>query len=249
MKQKKVIATLTESELQKIIRNEVLRYLKEEEDVDKEFEKEFEDAMNAASSQMSSTLGKVAGEIEKIEGDKEKAADILKKEPELAKLATEAILRRKKALSEGKQKQALNEFGPWFFVGFAMAIPALMELIGNISSSVSKKLGLSGETGEKIAHIGHDLHEKMIGMIRKGLDKTIFKIPYLAKLDDSKKDKITKGIHILIVASLAVNSGVEAVNALKAGQAGLSGVEAALAAVKGGEVKAFLIDLVKTVSA
>ena len=249
MKQKKVIATLTESELQKIIRNEVLRYLKEEEDVDKEFEKEFEDAMNAASSQMSSTLGKVAGEIEKIEGDKEKAADILKKEPELAKLATEAILRRKKALSEGKQKQALNEFGPWFFVGFAMAIPALMELIGNISSSVSKKLGLSGETGEKIAHIGHDLHEKMIGMIRKGLDKTIFKIPALAKLDDSKKDKITKAIHILIVASLAVNSGVEAVNALKAGHAGLSGVETALAAVKGGEVKAFLIDLVKTVSA
>jgi hypothetical protein len=248
MKKRKSNVTLTESDLKRIIRNEVLRYLKEEEAVDKEFEKEFEDAMNAASGQMTQTLGKVSSEIEKVENDKEKAADILKKEPELAKLATEAIRRRKKALREGKQKQALNELGPLFFVGFALAIPALMELIGNVSSFIAKKIGLTGETGEKIAHIGHDLHEKMIGLIRTGLDKTVFKIPQLAKLDDSKKDKIAKGIHILIVASLAVNSGVEAVNALKAGQAGLSGVEAALAAVKGGEVKTFLIDLVKTVS-
>lgn len=249
MKKRKLNTTITESELKRIIRNEVLRYLKEEEEVDKEFEKEFEDAMNAASGQITSKLGKVAGEVQKVENDKEKAADILKKEPELAKLATEAIRRRKKALREGKQKQALNELGPLFFVGFALAIPALMEIIGNVTSFVSKKLGLTGETGKKIAHIGHDLHEKMIGLIRTGLDKTVFKIPKLSTLDDSKKDKIAKGIHILIVASLAVNSGVEAVNALKAGQVGLSGLESALAAVKGGEVKAFLIDLIKTVSA
>ena len=246
MKKRKVIATLTESELQRIIRNEVLRYLKEEEDVDKEFEKEFEDAMNAASGQIKSTLGKVAGEIENVEGDKEKAADILKKEPELAKLAAESIRRRKKALKEGRKKETINEVGPALIIGIAIAIPALMQIVGNTATFISKKLGLTGETGEKIAHIGHDLHEKMIAMIRKGIDTSLSKWKKYNDLPEPTKQKIANGIHILIVATLAVNSGVGAVDALKAGQAGLSGLETALAAVKGGEVKAFLVDLIKS---
>ena len=153
MKKKKPIVTITESELRQIIQNEVMRYLKEEE-VDKEAEKEFEDAMAGVVGQISSELNKVSGEIKSLETDK--AADILKKEPELAKLATEAIRRRKKALREGKQKQALNELGPLFFAGIAMAIPVIVQLVGKMTKVISQKMGGTGEAGEKIAHVGHE---------------------------------------------------------------------------------------------
>ena len=247
MRKKKVVATLTESELHRIIRNEVMRYLKEEEEVDKEAEKEFADAFASSIGDITSTLGKVTGEIEKLETDKEKAADVLKKEPELAKLATEAIRRRKKALKEGRRKEALNEVGPLFFAGMALAIPAIMELVGKLAKNISQKMGGTGETGEKIAHVGHEIHEKIVGSIRKGLDATFFKIPFLAKLDDAKKDKIAEGVQMLVVGYLAFQSGTGAIDALKAGGHALAGTEAALAAVKAGEVKGFLIDLIKSV--
>ena len=247
MKKKKPIVTITESELRQIIQNEVMRYLKEEE-VDKEAEKEFEDAMAGVVGQISSELNKVSGEIKSLETDKDKAADILKKEPELAKLATEAIRRRKKALREGKQKQALNELGPLFFAGIAMAIPVIVQLVGKMTKVISQKMGGTGEAGEKIAHVGHAMHEKIVGMIRKALDASLFKIPALAKLEDAKKNKIAKGVQMLIVASLAVVSGAGAIDALKSGGHALAGTEAALTAVKSGELKAYLVDLIKSVA-
>lgn len=246
MKKRKSNVTLTESDLKRIIRNEVLRYLKEEEEVDKDAEKEFEDAMNSAVGQIGADLGKVTGEMNALETDKEKAADVLKKEPELAKLATEAIRRRKKALSEGRQKDALNELGPLFFAGMAMAIPALMQIVGKIAKSISQKMGGTGEAGEKIAHVGHHMHEKMVEMIRKGIDAALGKWKRYNDLDDATKNKIAEGIQMLIVATLAWQSGQGAVDALKAGHHALTGIEGALTAVKAGEIKGFILDLVKT---
>jgi hypothetical protein len=246
MKQKKVIATLTESELKRIIRNVVMRYLKEEDEVDPEAEKEFEKAFSAAVGEISSTLGKVTGDINALEQDKEKAADVLKKEPELAKLATESIRRRKKALREGRQKEALNELGPIFFAGLAMAIPALMQVIGKMAKSISQTMGGSGEMGEKIAHIGHDMHEKMVKMIRKGIDAVLGKWKRYNQLDEATKNKIAEGIQVLIVATLAWQSGSGAVDALKAGHHAITGIEGALTAVKAGEIKGFLVNLFKT---
>jgi hypothetical protein len=51
---------------------------------------------------------------------------------------------------------------------------------------------------------------------------------------------------MLIVASLAVSSGAGAVDALSKGGHALAGIEGALTAVKAGEIKGFLIDLIKT---
>ena len=245
MKQKKVIATLTESELKRIIRNEVLRYLKEEEEVDKEAEKELEAALSKAMGDITATLGKVPGEIEKVEADKQKAADILKKEPELAKLANEAVKRRKKALKEGRKKEALNELGPLFFVGIAMAIPAITQMIGKMAKTISQAMGGSGDTGEKIAHVGHHMHEKMVQMIRKGIDTILGKWKRYNELDDATKNKIAEGIQMLVVASLAYSSGAGAMDALSKGGHALAGIEGALTAVKAGEIKGFIVDLIR----
>jgi hypothetical protein len=246
MKKKKTIPTITESELHRIIRNEVIRYLKEEEEVDKEAEKEFGDALASSMGDITSTLGKVTGEIEKLETDKEKAADVLKNEPELAKLATESMRRRKKALKEGRKKEALNELGPLFFAGIAMAVPALMQIVGKMTKTISQKMGGTGEAGEKLAHVGHHMHEKMVAMIRKGIDAALSKWKRYNELDDATKNKIAEGIQMLIVASLAVSSGAGAVDALSKGGHALAGIEGALTAVKAGEIKGFLIDLIKT---
>ena len=48
--------------------------------------------------------------------------------------------------------------------------------------------------------------------------------------------KIAKIVHTVIVASLAISSGVGAIEAAKEGSTILSGIEAALTAVKAGEV-------------
>jgi len=246
MKKKKSIRTITESELHRIIRNEVMRYLKEEEEVDKEAEKEFGDALAASMGDITSTLGKVPGEIEKVEADKEKAADVLKKEPELAKLATEAVRRRKKALKEGRKKDALNEVGPLLFIGLAMAIPALTQIVGKMAKTISQKMGGTGEAGEKLAHVGHHMHEKMVKMIRKTIDAVLGKWKMWNDLDDATKNKWAEGIQMLVVATLAYSSGAGAVDALSKGGHALAGIEGALTAVKAGEIKGFLIDLIKT---
>jgi len=61
--------------------------------------------------------------------------------------------------------------------------------------------------------------------------------------DKVKADKISNGIFHLIVASFLIASGVGAVKALQAKNVSLATLEGAMAAVKAGEIKAFITGL------
>ena len=233
MKKKKVIATITESELKRIIQNEVMRYLKEEDEVNPQDEKDVMAAFEKAAKDMEAGLSKIGGDVDK-KNDDEKAVDAaLKKQPELAKVANECIKRRKKALTEGKSRNALNEEVTLLFISsLAMAIPAIVELIGKIVKSLSILLGGSGKAGEKLIHAGHKWHHKITGLILKGLQK----LPYFKDLPADKQEKFANIIHTAIVAVLAIYSGKGAIDAISHGSGALAGIEAALTAVKAGEI-------------
>jgi hypothetical protein len=232
MKKKKVIATITESELNRIIRNEVLRYLKEEE-VDPQAEKDVEAAFAKAAKEMEAGLSKIGDTVEKKKED-EKAVDAaLKKQPELAKVANESIKRRKKALTEGKKRDAMNEeIGLLFITSLALAVPAIVELIGKLIKSISLFLGGEGKAGDKLIHAGHKWHNKITSLILKGMTF----IPGFKQLPADKQQKIANIVHTVIVASLAVASGAGAIKAVSQGSNVMAGIETALTAVKAGEV-------------
>jgi hypothetical protein len=233
MKKKKVIATITESELNRIIRNEVMRYLKEEDEVDPQDEKDVMAAFEKAAKDMEAGLSKIGGEVEKKKDDEKAVEDALKKQPALAKVANESVKRRKRALTEGKTRQAMNEeLSLLFITSLALAIPAIVQLIGKIVNGISLLLGGKGKAGDKLIHAGHKWHHKITGLILKGL--TV--LPGFKQLPADKQQKIANIVHTVIVASLAVASGAGAIDAVSKGSNVMAGIEAALTAVKAGEV-------------
>lgn len=233
MKKKNIIATLTESELKRIIRNEVLRYLKEEDEVDPQAEKDVMAAFEKAAKDMEAGLNKIGSDVEKKKDDEKAVEDALKKQPALAKVANESIKRRKKALTEGKSRQVVNEELTLLFItSLAMAIPAIVQLIGKIVKSISLFLGGTGKAGDKLIHAGHKWHQKITGLILKGLTL----VPGFKELPSDKQQKIANIVHTVIVATLAVASGAGAIDAVSKGSNVMAGIEGALTAVKAGEV-------------
>jgi hypothetical protein len=233
MKKKKVIATITESELNRIIRNEVMRYLKEEDEVDPQDEKDVMAAFEKAAKDMEAGLNKIGSDVDKKNDDEKAVEDALKKQPALAKVANESVKRRKKALTEGKTRDAINEeITTVFIISLAMAIPAIVQLVGKIVKSLSILLGGSGKAGEKLIHAGHKWHHKITSLILKGLQF----IPGFKELPADKQQKFANIVHTVIVASLAVISGAGAIDYMSKGSGVMAGIEGALTAVKAGEV-------------
>lgn len=212
---------------------EVKQRLNEQDPVDPktedEIEKAFTDAMNKVMTDF-----KAAGQDAEKKTDDEKSVEAaLKKTPELEKVANEGINRRNKAITEGNLKeQQLNEIGVLFAVSLAIAIPRIVELIGKAVKFLSIAMGGKGVIGTKMEKAGHKWHDKIIKLVMKGLTL----IPGFKELPADKQEKIAKVVHTVIVASLAVTSGMGAIDAAKEGSTILSGIEAALTAVKAGEV-------------
>ena len=125
-----------------------------------------------------------------------------------------------------------EEITTLFIVSLAMAIPAIVELIGKIVKSLSLLLGGSGKAGEKLIHAGHKWHGKITSLILKGLTF----IPGFKQLPADKQQKVANVVHTVIVASLAVVSGAGAIDAVSKGSGVMAGIEGALTAVKAGEV-------------
>jgi hypothetical protein len=227
----RLINLVKDNSMQAVLR-ETLRRLNEEDidpKVEDEVEKAFVDAMNKAMTDFSAA-GKDA---EKKSDDENFVKAALKKTPELEKVANESLRRRNEALVEGNIKeQQINEIGVLFAVSLAVAIPRIIELIGKAVKFLSIAMGGKGSVGDKLEKAGHKWHDKIISLIMKGLTL----IPGFKELPPDKQKQIAKLVHMLIVGSLAVASGVGAVDAVMQGKTALAGVEGALTAVKAGEV-------------
>lgn len=149
-----------------------------------------------------------------------------------------------KALDDELEKKSKTQNEGFLTVAsIALALPAIMGLIakfgkaaGNIVRKIlGKKPTNKGEYQEwmiKLGGIADDLHHLYMIPIKKIVSKFI--------KDKSKADKVANIIFHIIIATFLIISGATAVKALQAKNLQLSTLEAALTAVKGGEVKAFI---------
>jgi len=128
-----------------------------------------------------------------------------------------------------------------------LALPAILGLIARLgkamSSIIKRTIGTASQNQSdsekyfqqmgRIADELHHLYIKPIELIVRRFVK-----------DPTKAHKVAVFIFHVIVAIMCVASGVTAVKALKAKEINLATLEAALSAVKGGEVKSYISKLI-----
>ena len=150
-------------------------------------------------------------------------------------------------LNKAAEKEQPTNEGLLTAASIAVALPAVMGLISKLGKSagnvVNKVLGKkpTEETAyqqwmSKLGHIADELHHLYMSPIESIVKKFI--------KDETKAKKIANGIFHIIVAVFLVASGVTAVKALQAKNISLATLESALSAVKGGEIKSFIKNLV-----
>tara|TARA_R110000803_G_scaffold19059_3_gene50296 strand:- start:57 stop:635 length:579 start_codon:yes stop_codon:yes gene_type:complete len=148
---------------------------------------------------------------------------------------------------ELEEKSKTQNEGLLTIAGIALALPAIMGLIAKFGkaagNTVRKVLGKKptdkGEFNEWMAKLGgiaDNLHHLYMVPIKKIVGKFI--------KDKNKADKVSSAIFHIIVATFLIISGATAVKALQAKNISLTTLEAALTAVKGGEVQSFITKLV-----
>lgn len=130
----------------------------------------------------------------------------------------------------------------------ALALPAVMGLISRLGKSagtlVNKMLGKKPSNDSdyqkwmsKLGNIADQLHHLYVIPIEAIVKKFV--------KDPEKAHKVANGIFHVIVAVLFIASGVTAVKALQSKNISLATLESALSAVKGGEIKTYISNLLK----
>ncbi len=152
-------------------------------------------------------------------------------------------------IDEKSQQQKLDE-GVLFGLGVALAAPALVKIFAQIAKLFANTI--QGWTGKNVDSM-NSLADKIIKYSEKVHHKFIVPIEFFVKKvlrikDESKAKQASELLFNLLVAFLMVYSGVGAVEAAEAGKGTLAGFEGLLAAVKGGEVNAYLRSTLKRVA-
>jgi len=214
-----------------------------EQEVDLELKKAFDQEM----AKLKTAMTKISSDVQVDMKDNDEIQKALKDAPpELIKMVSDSVKRRNNVLKENGGKKTdestrLNE-EVVTLVSVILALPKIIELIGKFIKAVTIKVGGKNVVGQKIEKFGHDMYEMYEELLMTIMKASLFKIPPFNTAGEAKQKKIVKLILVAIVISLAVYSGVTAVNALKSGEAWKASYEGILAAVKSGEnsVKEFL---------
>jgi len=144
-----------------------------------------------------------------------------------------------------KASKSTNE-GLLTIASIAIALPAIMGLIAKFGKAagnmVNKVLGKKPTDQDayqqwmtKLGHIADELHHLYMAPIEAIVKKFI--------KDPAKAKKVSSGIFHVIVATFLIASGATAVKALQSKNLSLATLETALSAVKGGEIKNFISQL------
>lgn len=218
-----------------------------EEDVDPEAKKMGDELKKLMDKEMSAMKMAVTTGMKdaqtKLKGKSEDDAERMTKSisPELGKVIESYKVARIKESKGQMTKQKLDEFvDPFTAASIALALPKLIEWIGKLAKKIAQSMGKTGDVGAAIEHFGHAFHDAYIKIIRKTLDITLFLIPKLRKMDESKKNKIAEILFYVIVAYVGYEAGGAAVEYLKNSEILHGAFEGALAAIKGGEVVAWV---------
>ena len=152
-----------------------------------------------------------------------------------------------KELSDASKSEGDVNEGILTIASIGIALPAIIGLIAKIgkagSKVINKILGKKPTEAEledawfgKLGKIADDLHHLYMRPIERVVGKFV--------KDKDKAHKISSIIFHVIVATFLVASGATALKAFQAKNVSLTTLEAALTAIKSGEIQAFIADAI-----
>jgi len=126
--------------------------------------------------------------------------------------------------------------------GVALSLPEIIKLIGKFVNLLKKIPGLKRLDGDKLIAIGNKYHHKIT-------DAFTFIIKKAGVKDQAKAEKFANILHHIIIAMLLVAGGTSMANYANKGDVVGATLKGALNAVKGGEIRAFIIKAASKIAA
>ena len=133
-------------------------------------ENNIEQVIHGGLEKLVSSIDSIASEIQRKMSDKEYLKKFIRQNKDILKISPTA------ALSVDEDIESSEVLG---IISIAMSIPTIISLVGVIVDHIERRIQTKKRTfGDMMKEFGQSLHDKRIGLIKKGLTK----LPYFSKL-------------------------------------------------------------------
>ena len=144
-----------------------------------------------------------------------------------------------KELKDGE----LNEFvDPVSILSYLLLSNTVIDMLGKYSAKVLRKLNLNkaADKADAIHNWAHNNEKAMVNVIA-----TVIK-PFVK--DEAKRDQIAKGLFIAVLASLGVQAGIGALDAIRGADVGSAALGMTKSALKGRDIAVVGKEILKSIS-
>ena len=163
--------------------------------IETRMENNIEQVIHGGLEKLVSSIDSIASEIQRKMSDKEYLKKFIRQNKDILKISPTA------ALSVDEDIESSEVLG---IISIAMSIPTIISLVGVIVDHIERRIQTKKRTfGDMMKEFGQSLHDKRIGLIKKGLTK----LPYFSKLSPSRQQKIADFIYSAVIISLSLGSG------------------------------------------
>ena len=162
---------------------------------------------------------------------------ILESDEKQLALQIKAVL--DKELKDGE----LNEFvDPVSILSYLLLSNTVIDMLGKYSAKVLRQLNLNkaAEKADAIHNWAHNNEKAMVNVIA-----TVIK-PFVK--DEAKRDQIAKGLFIAVLASLGVQAGIGALDAIRGADVGSAALGMTKSALKGRDIAVVGKEILKSIS-
>ena len=162
---------------------------------------------------------------------------ILESDEKQLALQIKAVL--DKELKDGE----LNEFvDPVSILSYLLLSNTVIDMLGKYSAKVLRKLNLNkaADKADAIHNWAHNNEKAMVNVIA-----TVIK-PFVK--DAAKRDQIAKGLFIAVLASLGVQAGIGALDAIRGAGVGSAALGMTKSALKGRDIAVVGKEILKSIS-
>ena len=158
----------------------------------------------------------------------------------------QAALKKGEKDKEGELEEAV---GALTVASAALVAPAIMKMVSGTARLVNiaiKKISKGGSKSEGVKAFadffekkGEALHHKYLSVFTN-IARKVFRIQ-----DEGDAERVGLAMYYMLIATLAVSSGLGAKHAAEHAHVPLAAFESALAAIKGGEAAQFILNVAK----
>ena len=154
------------------------------------------------------------------------------------------------AIQKGKDEEKVEEaVGVTFAMSIALAAPAIMNMVSGAAKLVNKSIKkVSGNESEAVKSFAKWMKKNGDSLHHKYTDFFIGIAKNVLMIKDERANDVGKAMYYLLVAGLAVHSGLAAKYAAQHAHVPLGMMEGALAAIKSGEVGQFLTQVARGIA-